>query len=68
MTRLILDIDFTSQPVRGTLGEKDGPRHRFVGWIGLSELLGRLGRIDQHRRVGGGTAPSGAVPTKESSN
>ena len=57
MTRLRLDIDFSTEPISGTLEEEDGARHEFVGWLGLSELLGRLGRgkkVVGRRRKGTG--------------
>ena len=47
MTRLLLDIDFATEPISGTLEKEDGAPHEFVGWLGLSELLGRLGRGEE---------------------
>jgi hypothetical protein len=42
MTRFLCDIDFASEPINGTLREQDGTEHPFVGWLGLSEVFGRI--------------------------
>jgi hypothetical protein len=43
MARLSLDIDFAASPMEGTLREENGDEHRFVDWLGLAEVLGRIG-------------------------
>ena len=47
MTRVLLDIDFSTEPISGTLESEDGAQHQFVGWLGLSELLWRIGRGEE---------------------
>ena len=64
MTRLLLDIDFATEPLSGTLEKEDGARHEFVGWLGLSELVGRLGRGEEVASP----RPKGAGPQELTQN
>jgi hypothetical protein len=43
MTSLSLKIDFTATPITGTLEDEDGHKHEFIGWLGLSDVLLRIG-------------------------
>ncbi len=41
-TRVCLEVDLTSQPIRGTLSSETGARKAFVGWLGLTTALCNL--------------------------
>jgi hypothetical protein len=43
ITSLSLTIDVAAEPVTGTLTDDHGQRHEFVGWLGLSDALSRIG-------------------------
>jgi hypothetical protein len=43
ITSLTLNIDFAATPITGTLQDEHGRQHEFVGWLGLSDLLRRIG-------------------------
>jgi hypothetical protein len=43
MTSLLLKIDFAATPVTGTRQDEDGRQHEFVGWLGMSDVLRRIG-------------------------
>jgi hypothetical protein len=54
-TSISLNIDFAATPITGTVEDVHGRIHEFVGWLGLSDVLLRLGA--QHT----GTTANGAL-------
>jgi hypothetical protein len=40
--RLILEVDETEGPVRGTIANVRGERHEYVGWIALIKAVEEL--------------------------
>jgi hypothetical protein len=53
MTSLSLKIDLTTTPITGTLEDDHGHKQEFVGWLGLSDALLRIGADQtQERAIG----------------
>lgn len=52
MTSLTLKIDFAATPITGTLQDDHGRQHEFVGWLGLSDALRKIGAHETTTRDG----------------
>lgn len=52
-TRLTLELELDSEPIRGSLTGERGDRLGFVGWLGLAAALQRAARSNH------ATAPAG---------